>query len=105
MWYVMLASRKLKADDWNVFQFELLLCIEDAKDPVIGVVKRLQSRYPDVDCRLFIGGKAGILNPMVFNMSPGYENAKYDVVWISTSRIKGWWVRNLFDMILKSSIS
>ena len=26
---------------------------------------------------------------MVYNMAPGYENAKYKYVWISTSRIKG----------------
>ena len=26
---------------------------------------------------------------MVHNMAPGYEAAKYDIVWVSTSRIKG----------------
>jgi len=35
------------------------------------------------------GGKEGIVNPMVFNMAPGYDNAQYEYVWISTSRIKG----------------
>ncbi len=35
------------------------------------------------------GGKDGILNPMVHNMAPAYEAASYNIVWISTSRIKG----------------
>ena len=35
------------------------------------------------------GGKDGIVNPMVNNMAPAYDNAKYDIVWVSTSRIKG----------------
>ncbi len=26
---------------------------------------------------------------MVHNMAPAYENAKYDIVWVSTSRILG----------------
>lgn len=38
---------------------------------------------------LLEGGKEGIINPMVFNMAPAYENAKYPNIWISTSRIKG----------------
>ena len=42
-------------------------------------------------CKLFFkitGGKDGVINPMVHNMAPGYENAKYDLIWVSTSRIK-----------------
>lgn len=38
---------------------------------------------------LLEGGKEGIINPMVYNMAPAYENAKYPNIWISTSRIKG----------------
>lgn len=40
-------------------------------------------------CYALKGGKEGIINPMVFNMAPAYENAKYPNIWISTSRIKG----------------
>jgi ceramide glucosyltransferase len=70
-------------------QFELLLCVEDESDPAVKIVRQLQDRYPLVSCRLFSGGKSGIINPMVFNMAPAYDNATYDVVWICTSRIKG----------------
>lgn len=38
---------------------------------------------------VYIGGGPGCVNPMVNNMAPGYWNAKYDFIWISTSRIKG----------------
>ncbi|XP_048734159.2 ceramide glucosyltransferase-like isoform X2 [Ostrea edulis] len=68
--------------------FELLFCVPDDQDPAINLVQRLQEKYPNVDTRLFIGGKEGIINPMVFNMAPAYENAKYPNIWISTSRIK-----------------
>ena len=42
------------------------------------------------------GGKDGIINPMVHNMAPAYDNAKYEYVWISTSRIKGMHVECVF---------
>ena len=45
--------------------------------------------HPQVDCRVFVGGKQGVINPMVFNMAPGYDASKYDVIWVSTSRIMG----------------
>lgn len=69
-------------------KFELLCCVQEEQDPAVSVVQRLQKRYPNVDCKLVIGGRPGIINPMVSNMAPGYDSAKYDVIWISTSRIK-----------------
>jgi len=63
--------------------------VEDENDPAIAVVQRLQQRHPSVDCRLYVGGKNGVINPMVYNMTPAYDAAVHDIVWISTSRIKG----------------
>jgi len=63
--------------------------VEDDQDPAIAVVQRLQQRYPTVPCQLYVGGKQGVINPMVYNMAPAYDAASYDIVWISTSRIKG----------------
>jgi hypothetical protein len=34
-------------------------------------------------------GREEIMNPMVQNMVQGYEAAKYEYVWISSSRVKG----------------
>lgn len=73
----------------SILQFEILACIADDQDPAIALVQSLQERYPLTDCRLFVGGKAGIVNPLIHNMSPAYEAAKYDIMWVSTSRIKG----------------
>jgi len=63
--------------------------VEDEDDPAVVVVQRLQQRYPSVVCRLYMGGKQGVINPMVYNMAPAYDSASYDIVWVSTSRIKG----------------
>ena len=82
-----------------VIQFELLLCVEDDQDPAIAVVERLQQRYPSVECRLYIGGKQGVINPMVYNMAPAYDDANCDIVWISTSRIKGPHSRHQYELI------
>ena len=45
---------------------------------------------------IYPGGKDGILNPMVHNMTPAYEAAKYDLVWVSTSRIAGKYLSTFF---------
>lgn len=69
-------------------KFELLLCTQTDDDEAIPVVNKLRKKYPHVDCTLFTGGGPGCVNPMVNNMAPGYWNAKYDFIWVSTSRIK-----------------
>lgn len=84
----------------NYPKYELLLCVEDDQDPAINLVNQLRERYPKVDCRLFLGGKDGIINPMVHNMAPAYDGAKYDLIWVSTSRIKAS-TDILLDMVAK----
>jgi ceramide glucosyltransferase len=86
---IRICSRYRQGSLFLLVQFELLLCVEDESDPAVAVVRRLQDRYPTVNCRLFFGGKSGIINPMVFNMAPAYDHAANDVIWICTSRIKG----------------
>ncbi|CAH8583205.1 unnamed protein product [Heterobilharzia americana] len=72
----------------NYPRFELLFCVQNENDPVIQLLQSLCELYPHVNVRLFIGGKDGVINPMVHNMVPAYEAAKYDLVWVSTSRVK-----------------
>ncbi|XP_064618504.1 ceramide glucosyltransferase-B-like isoform X2 [Lineus longissimus] len=81
-------------------KFELLFCVQDDQDPAINVVNKFMERYPKVDAKIFLGGKDGVINPMVHNMAPGYENAKYDLVWVSTSRIKAT-TDLLYDMVIR----
>ncbi|KAH9286821.1 Ceramide glucosyltransferase [Echinococcus granulosus] len=81
--------------------FEVIFCVEDPNDPAIELVESLFRKYPNVDARLIIGGNGNMINPMVNNFLPGYESAKYDLVWVSTSRIKAN-TDIMVDMVRKS---
>ncbi|KAI4790604.1 hypothetical protein KUCAC02_034522, partial [Chaenocephalus aceratus] len=60
----------------------------DQDDPAVDVCKKLLGKYPNVDARLFIGGKKVGINPKINNLMPGYEGAKYGLVWICDSGIR-----------------
>lgn len=69
-------------------QFEIIFCIQDEMDSAIMVIQSLVQKYPDVDSKIFIGGKHVGANPKVNNMAIGYEAAKYDLILVSDSGIK-----------------
>ncbi|TMS01127.1 Ceramide glucosyltransferase [Larimichthys crocea] len=69
-------------------KYEILLCVQDQDDPAVDVCKKLLGKYPGVDARLFIGGKKVGINPKINNLMPGYEGAKYGLVWICDSGIR-----------------
>eukprot|EP00064_Thunnus_orientalis_P024786 superscaffoldBa00011190_g25096 len=69
-------------------RYEILLCVQDQDDPAVDVCKKLLGKYPNVDARLFIGGKKVGINPKINNLMPGYEGAKYGLVWICDSGIR-----------------
>uniref|UniRef100_A0A3Q1FB69 ceramide glucosyltransferase n=1 Tax=Acanthochromis polyacanthus TaxID=80966 RepID=A0A3Q1FB69_9TELE len=69
-------------------KYEILLCVQDQDDPAVDVCKKLLGKYPNVDARLFIGGKKVGINPKINNLMPGYEAAKYGLVWICDSGIR-----------------
>ncbi|KAM7533865.1 hypothetical protein Aperf_G00000117685 [Anoplocephala perfoliata] len=95
--------------------FEILFCVEDPCDPAIQLVESLLRKYPNVDARLIIGGKGNITNPLVNNFLSGYEAAKFDFVWFSSSRIKviisfhkfqiNWLTRRGFYYLVSGSIN
>ncbi|KAJ0037100.1 hypothetical protein NL108_018349, partial [Boleophthalmus pectinirostris] len=68
--------------------YEILLCVQDQDDPAVDVCKKLLGKYPGVDARLFIGGRKVGINPKINNLMPGYESAKYNLVWICDSGIR-----------------
>lgn len=101
-----------------MLQYEILLCVQDQDDPAVDVCKKLLGKYPNVDARLFIGetclyhtvcsgfqsvcllltshagprslgGKKVGINPKINNLMPGYEGARYGLVWICDSGIRG----------------
>uniref|UniRef100_A0A4W3I362 ceramide glucosyltransferase n=1 Tax=Callorhinchus milii TaxID=7868 RepID=A0A4W3I362_CALMI len=69
-------------------KYEILLCVQDHDDPAIDVCKKLLGKYPNVDAKLFVGGKKVGINPKINNLMPGYEIAKYEFVWICDSGIR-----------------
>uniref|UniRef100_A0A673MJC2 ceramide glucosyltransferase n=1 Tax=Sinocyclocheilus rhinocerous TaxID=307959 RepID=A0A673MJC2_9TELE len=70
-------------------KYEILLCVQDHDDPAIDVCKKLLGKYPNVDARLFIGGKKVGINPKINNLMPAYDGARYELVWICDSGIRG----------------
>lgn len=68
--------------------YELLFCIEDKSDPAIKIVEQLCEKYPQIDAQIFLGGSVVGVNPKINNMSPAYNNAKYEYIMISDSNIK-----------------
>ncbi|KAK3091111.1 hypothetical protein FSP39_017199 [Pinctada imbricata] len=69
-------------------QYELLFCIQDEMDASFMIVQSLMKKYPNVDAKVFIGGKPVGVNPKINNMMTGYEAAKHDLILVSDSGLK-----------------
>lgn len=67
--------------------FELLFCIHSHDDPCLEIVRSLQSRYPHIPCKIFMGGIKVGTNPKINNMQPGYTAAQHPLILISDSGI------------------
>lgn len=50
-------------------------------------------------CNLVAGGKKVGINPKINNLMPGYEGAKYNLVWICDSGIRGQQNRPIHQLI------
>lgn len=68
-------------------KYELLFCVQDPEDAAIEIVRKLITKYVDIDARLFTGGADVGVNPKINNMQPAYEAAKYNLILISDSGI------------------
>ena len=44
-----------RTDLSNLFQFEILVCVQDELDPAVKIVRQLMEAYPLVNSRLFTG--------------------------------------------------
>lgn len=67
--------------------FEILLCVDEASDPAIPVVRKIMSRYPHIPSRLFIGAEKYGVNPKVNNLIRAYDEAQYDTLWVLDSNV------------------
>jgi len=66
---------------------QILMCVEDADDPVIPLVRRLISAHPDADARLLIGRDPVSGNPKLNNLVKGWRAANGDWVAMADSNI------------------
>jgi ceramide glucosyltransferase len=64
--------------DWP--EYEVLFCVADANDPIIGLAQAAIARHPDVPSRLLIGAERVSTNPKLNNMASGWRAARYDII-------------------------
>ncbi|KLO20767.1 hypothetical protein SCHPADRAFT_992079 [Schizopora paradoxa] len=91
--------RPLKGLDTNLFEnlestftqdypnFEVLLCVADAEDQALSVVRSLIEKYPHVDARAVVGEEVVGVNPKVNNLMRAYKEAKNDILWVLDSNV------------------
>jgi len=68
-------------------RFEMILCCEDADDPIVPVVRRLMAEHPHVDAKLLIGRDTLSSNPKLNNMIKGWREARYAWVVMADSNV------------------
>jgi ceramide glucosyltransferase len=67
--------------------FELLLGVEDPRDPALPIARRLQRNFPHVPIRIVVRSGGPALNPKVSNLLNLFEVASFDQVLISDSNV------------------
>jgi ceramide glucosyltransferase len=67
--------------------YELVLCCDDAHDPVVPVIRRLIAEHPDVRARLVIGRDDVTSNPKLNNLIKGWRAARHDWVVMADSNV------------------
>ena len=68
--------------------FEILLAVQNEKDPALAVVDRLRREYPQVPSRLVITGEPHYPNAKAYSLSRMLEAAAHDLVIMSDSDIR-----------------
>lgn len=68
-------------------QYEVIFCVADGLDPVVGLVQDLIALHPHVRARLLIGEDRITGNPKLNNLEKGWQAATHDVICIADSNI------------------
>ena len=68
--------------------FEILFAVQDANDPAVPVVEKLQKDYPTLPSRLLITGESPYPNPKVYSLERMLAAAANDLVVMSDSDIR-----------------
>lgn len=69
-------------------QVQIVFGVADPRDPAIGVVRRLQARYPRVRIDLVIDGRVYGTNYKVSNLHNMYRTAEHDMIVVADSDIR-----------------
>ncbi len=72
----------------NYPNFEIIFGVEDARDPALTLVRRLQRAYPQSNIRLVVGGPKIGVNPKVANLANMAAIAKHDHILISDANVR-----------------
>jgi ceramide glucosyltransferase len=67
--------------------YEIILCVASAADPVIPVVEALIAEYPQRQARLLIGDERISNNPKLNNCVKGWNAARHDWIAIADSNV------------------
>jgi ceramide glucosyltransferase len=67
--------------------YELILCCDDAHDPVVPVIRRLIAEHPKLTARLLIGRDNVTSNPKLNNLIKGWRAARHDWVVMADSNV------------------
>src|SRR5690349_3785198 len=73
--------------DLDYPRYEILFCVADAADPIVGLIKDLIAAYPAVDARLLIGDDRVSANAKLNNVVKGWRAASHDWVVIADSNV------------------
>jgi ceramide glucosyltransferase len=68
-------------------RYELILCCDDADDPVVRVIRRLIAEYPQIDAKLLIGRDTLTSNPKLNNLIKGWRAASHAWVVMADSNV------------------
>ncbi|MDF2120053.1 glycosyltransferase [Roseiarcaceae bacterium H3SJ34-1] len=73
------------AIDWP--EYEVLFCVADADDPIVGLARAAIAKHPEIPARLLIGAERLGSNPKLNNMASGWRAARYDIVVFTDSNL------------------
>jgi len=68
--------------------YEIVFCVADAGDPVLGLLHRLIAAHPEVPARIVIGDERVSDNPKLNNCVRGWDAARHDWVVIADSNVE-----------------
>ena len=71
--------------DW--LDYEIILCVQDAADPIIAMAREIMAAHPAVPTKLLVGDDVISANPKLNNCVKGWEAAAHDYIVLSDSNV------------------